>query len=94
MSGEVHKTTDHDVIRRWAEERGGQPAEVEATGERDDPGILRIDFPEVGGGSELEPIEWDDFFRKFEEKGLAMVYQETLKDGQTSRFSKLIYRDS
>lgn len=94
MSGEVHTTTDHDVIRRWAEERGGQPAEVEATGDRDDPGILRIDFPEVGNGKDLEPIGWDDFFRKFEEKRLALVYQETLKDGQTSRFSKLIYRDS
>lgn len=93
MSGEVHTTTDHDVIRKWAEKRGGRPAEVEATGKNDDPGILRIDFPDRGD-DDLKEISWDDFFRKFEEKNLALVYQETLKDGNTSRFSKLIFRDS
>ncbi len=93
MSGEVHTTTDHDIIRAWAEQRGGRPAEVAATGNDDDPGILRIDFP-GSGSDELKEIPWDDFFQKFEEKNLALIYQETLKDGNPSRFSKLIFRDS
>ena len=84
------KTTDHETIRRWAEERGGRPATVKQTGDKDDPGILRVDFP---GSSEesLEPIEWDEFFEKFEEKELAFLYQEE-KDGDLSRFCKLVSR--
>jgi hypothetical protein len=34
------RTRDHDVIRTWAEQRGGAPAMVEGTGE----GVLRIAF--------------------------------------------------
>lgn len=30
------KTTDHDTIRRWAEQRGGHPATVAATREGDE----------------------------------------------------------
>src|SRR4051794_34732042 len=43
---ESKTTTDHDEIRRWAEERGGRPATVEGTeGGGEDAGVLRIDFP-------------------------------------------------
>lgn len=85
------KTTDHDTIRHWAEERGGHPATVKGTGSHDDPGILRIDFP---GSSEdsLEPVEWDEFFEKFDSNHLAFLYQEE-KDGKTSRFCKFVHRD-
>lgn len=83
-------TTDHDEIRRWAEERDGKPASVKGTGD-DEPGILRIDFP---GGEEdkLEELSWDAFFEKFEKEELAMLYQEETKDGSTSRFAKFVAR--
>ena len=45
---ESKSTTDHDDIRRWVEERGGQPARVKETGDDGDPGILRIDYPGSG----------------------------------------------
>ena len=90
---ESKTTTDHDEIRRWVEERGGQPARVRDTGDGDDPGILRIDFPGVGEDDELERISWDDWFAAFEENGLAFLYQEETKDGEESRFSKLVSRD-
>lgn len=35
-SGESQRTTDHDTIRQWAEERGGRPATVADTGGEDD----------------------------------------------------------
>src|SRR4051812_41736014 len=69
-------TTDHEEIRNWVEERGGMPAAVKATERRGDPGILRIDFPGYSGEGRLDRIEWDEFFRKFDESGLAFVYQE------------------
>jgi hypothetical protein len=82
-------TTDHDVIRRWAEERGGHPAHVRSTGDDDDVGIIRIDFPGFSGEGTLEEISWEEFFEKFEERQLAFLYQD---DGE-SRFNKLVSRN-
>ena len=31
QSSEAQQTTDHDIIRKWTEERGGKPATVKAT---------------------------------------------------------------
>lgn len=92
----AEKTTDHQTIRRWAEARGGKPSRVIGTGDRtdDDPGILRIDFPGYEGQDSLEPIDWDEFFEKFEEKKLAFLYQDKTDDGQTSFFNKLVSRKS
>ena len=84
-------TTDHDEIRRWAEKRGAHPACVKGTGGKKDVGLLRLDFP---GYSEknLEEISWDEFFEKFDESNLALVYQEKTADGEVSNFNKLISR--
>lgn len=88
---EASKTTDPDVIRRWAEARGGRPARVEDTGGAGDPGLLRIKFSD--GADELEEISWDEFFEKFEESRLAFLYQDKTDSGETSRFFKLVDRD-
>jgi hypothetical protein len=58
--------------------------------ERTGAGVIRIQFPESEGPNELEPIGWDHFFEKFDEKGLALVYQEATSDGQVSRFNRII----
>src|SRR5215212_8915349 len=90
MAGQSKTTTDHNVIRKWADARGGQPATVRHTGSTDEPGILRIDFPGYSGGDSLEPISWEEFFQKFDEKHLAFLYQEETRDGEESRFFKLV----
>jgi hypothetical protein len=87
-------TTDHDEIRRWAEERGGQPAEVERTEREGQTGIIRIDFPGYSGEGSLKPISWDEWFQKFDESNLALVYQETTSRGQKSNFNKLVGRET
>lgn len=74
-------TTDHEEIRKWVEERDGSPATVKYTGGKQDAGLLRIDFPGDGDEAKLEPISWDDFFEKFEEKQLAILCQDKLKSG-------------
>jgi hypothetical protein len=86
-------TTDHEQIRQWAESRGGKPACVRGTGGGDDIGLLRIDFPGFSGGESLQEITWEEFFEKFDERGLALLYQETTKDGQSSNFNKLVDRN-
>jgi hypothetical protein len=87
-------TTDHEEIRRWAEERGAKPACVRGTGSRHDIGMLRLDFPGYAGEDKLQPVSWDDWFEKFDERKFALVYQETTAEGQKSNFNKLISRDS
>ncbi|TGQ63484.1 MAG: hypothetical protein E5V49_12595 [Mesorhizobium sp.] len=81
-------TTDHDEIRKWAEERKGRPAVVRSRGEG---GVLRIDFGEPEQA--FEAIEWDEFFRIFEDNDLAFLYQGKTAAGQTSRFNKFVGRD-
>jgi hypothetical protein len=89
----LSKTTrDHNEIRRWAEARGAVPAEVRGTERGDEPGILRFEFPNAPNhnDSKLEEISWDDFFAKFDERGLELVYQEKTADGAESNFNKLV----
>lgn len=81
-------TTSHDTIRKWAEERDGHPARVKDSGPG---GLLRIDFGEPE--ENLEKIEWDEFFRIFDENDLKFLYQEMTKDGGTSRFNKFVNKD-
>lgn len=92
MAGESKVTTDHEEIRKWAEDRNGKPSVVKATHEGDT-GILRIDFPGYSGKESLEEISWDEFFDIFEDSELALVYQEKTKDGKKSNFNKLVSRD-
>ena len=92
MSDESQRTTDHDAIREWAEERDGRPARVEGTGDGDGGGLLRIDIEDADDEDEnLEHVEWDEFFETFEENDLAFLYQEET-DGDTSYFSKFVSR--
>lgn len=83
-------TTDHNEIRKWVQERGGQPARVKGTESGEDPGLLRIDYPGFSGEENLEPISWEEFLKAFDDHHLAFLYQ----DEADSRFSKLIDRDS
>jgi len=87
-------TTDHEQIRKWVEERGGHPARVKGTDDGGEGGLLRIDYPGFSGEGSLEEITWDEFFAAFDENKLAFLYQENLESGETSRFSKLIDRNS
>ena len=93
MASQRAYTTDHETIRRWAEARDGKPATVKRTESNGEPGILRINFPGYAEDS-LEDISWDDFFEKFDEKHLAMLYQDETSDGQQSRFCKFVSRET
>jgi hypothetical protein len=74
------------------EEHGGKPARVRGTGDDNDPGLLRIDFPGGAGEDQLEHISWDEWFQKFDENNLAFLYQETKATGEDSTFFKLVKR--
>ena len=88
-----YTTTNHDVIRSWAEARGGRPAAVDGTGDDDhsnDAGLLRFEFRDPG--DQLDDVDWEPFFATFEDRGLAFVYQEKTSDGSESRFNRFVSR--
>lgn len=80
-------TTHHEVIRQWAEERGGVPATVEGTKHGDHLGVLRIDFG--GADANLKKVSWDEWFKTFDDRGLNFIYQEQRSDGGQSNFFRL-----
>jgi hypothetical protein len=89
---DAEKTTDHEAIRQWVEERNGTPASVPGTAKGEDVGLVRIDFAEDDEEAALEAISWDEFFEKFEEKQLAFLYQDQQANGEPSTFNRLVMR--
>lgn len=85
-------TTDHDEIRRWAEQNGGTPANVRYTDDGCGPGVLRIVFPGCRGQDVLDPISWENWFKKFDDAGLSFLYQAARSGEVGSTFFKLVKR--
>jgi hypothetical protein len=83
-------TTNHGEIRTWAEAHGGKPAAVTRTHSDADVGIVRIMFPDAPNSEHdaLTEISWDEFFKEFELRKLALLYDPG------SLFSKIIGRDT
>jgi hypothetical protein len=86
--------TDHDEIRKWAEARGAKPACVKGTERNDGSCVLRLDFPGYTGEHTLQPIPWDQWFRVFDQRGLALLVEDKMADGTPSNFNKLVSRDA
>lgn len=89
MSERVSKVTiDHDEIRRFAEARGGKPSVARGTD------VIRLDFPGFSGEGKLKSISWDEWFDRFDDANLALVYEESTARAQKSNFNKLIGRET
>jgi hemerythrin superfamily protein len=84
--GQTLATRNPDVIRQWADERGGRPATTPG-GDADNPRVLRIDFPDYDRN--LQPVTWDAWLKVFNDRDLVFLYQETMKAGNPSNFFRL-----
>ena len=91
-SAAARPLTDHDEIRRWAEERSARPSRVRGTGVAEDVGMIRLDFPGYRGGEALEEISWDEWFDNFDDRNLALMVQDETARGEISNFNKLVSR--
>lgn len=94
MARKSRVLTDHDEIRSWAEERDAQPSCVRGTGSEEDVGMIRLDFPGYSGETSLEPIEWDEWFQKFDENNLALLVEDETARGENSNFNKIVGRET
>ena len=71
-------TRDQTVIRRWVEERGGQPAQVRGA-----------EVPRIAFGAlppNWEPLSWPELFALLDRTRMAFMYE----DSPDSRVFKLI----
>ncbi len=87
-SGQTLATRNHDVIRRWAATRGAVPATVPGTERDGRPGVLRFDFPDIGG-RRLRAVDWDEWFETFDARRLVFLFQEPVKRGSPGGFFRL-----
>lgn len=85
-------TRNHDEIRRWAQEHGAVPCEVSGMERNSEAGILRFEFSNGPNRNDrnLKEISWDEFFIKFDQNNLELLYQDHSADGVKSNFNKLI----
>ena len=86
-SGRSLATTSHEVIRQWAEARGGTPATVDGTEHDGHAGVLRFVFSD--DTDRLREISWEEWFETFDSRGLNFIYQEERSDGSQSNFFRL-----
>lgn len=93
MASTSKTTTDHETIRRWAEKRKAVPTTVARTRSAKDVGVIRLDFPGFSGEGSLAAISWDEFFDKFDDEGLAFVFQEKTAAGKRSNFNRFVKRE-
>lgn len=85
-------TTDHKKIKKWIEDRGGHPSVVRSTHDNGQKGgLLRVEFRDPE--DRLEEVDWDEFFKVFDDNKLAFLHQDKTKDGKESRFNKFVSRD-
>ena len=81
-------TTDHEVIRQWAQSRKAVPATVPGTEHGDHLGVLRFDFPGYSGDT-LTEVSWEQWLDTFDKRRLNFIYQEELSSGKPSNFFQL-----
>lgn len=79
----MEKTTiDHEAIKRWAMMHQGNPQCINHVQAEGDKVGIRINFPGPDDDTFLsddhppKDISWDEFFRIFDDQGLAFVYEE------------------
>jgi hypothetical protein len=94
MNGDTKTTTDHNEIRRWAEDRGGRPVRVHGVfGKTGDATDLRIDFLFDKYDDDVEQISWEDFFAQLDREQMVLVYQTETEGGSTSRFARIVRKE-
>src|SRR5262245_36726985 len=92
MAATSRTLTNHEQIKKWAEDRDAKPSCVAGTGDTVDPGMLRLDFPGYTGEDSLKEISWDEWFKQFDDSDLALLVQDEMASGKKSNFNKLISR--
>ncbi|WP_238424670.1 hypothetical protein [Micromonospora parastrephiae] len=79
-------TANHEVIQRWAQQRGAKPATIAGTERDGRAGVLTFNIPGYRESSRIREITWDEWFYTFDLRRLNLIYQEQMRDGRQSNF--------
>lgn len=72
----THYTSNHTEIRSWAKRHGARPGIARDTIASRDLDQLTLVLPGERGEENVEFIDWDEFFRRFDEEEMVFVYEE------------------
>ena len=97
QSGEVLVTRNHELIRKWAAQRGAEPA----TGESTPSGPATIDVHDGGAGirfnfpaaAKFRSIGWDEWFQNFTQHDLMFVFEQDAPGQPPSTRFRLVPRE-
>ena len=75
-------TSDHELIKRWANAHNFVPVEALPARVDGEPSVLSL-VSEIQAKSrkDVVVIGWEDFFAKFDQHGLAFVYDDESSSG-------------
>lgn len=73
-------TTDHGLIKKWAEARHGYPAVIRKITDAGMDLVLSFVFPDIETEGIARKLSWDEFFERFDQQRLVFVYDD--KDPQ------------
>lgn len=76
----VHRTTDHEEIRKWIEEKKGEPGIIRGISGSDGQGILTVVFGPPT--PDIQVISWQEFFDTFEDQQLRFRYEDPIPDDE------------
>jgi len=82
-------TIDNDEIRAWIEEHGGVPATIKGMSEDEEDGVESADMLHISfdpNDPNMEEMDWEEFFERFENENLALVYDENASGDEANDF--------
>ena len=92
-------TTNHNEIKRWIVNHGGSPAIFDDPQAKADLPSIHVDFPGDRDAEYMQEavvitkVSWEEFFKKFEEKKLAFIYEPDDKIEDITLAFKFVKRD-
>ena len=91
MAGQTYRTSDPQVIRRWAAARAGQPAIMPSQEKNTTTAAVpHIVFPTDAYLDAYTTISWQELFDRMQQEGLVFVYQEKTVSGNLSHFCRFV----
>jgi hypothetical protein len=90
MAGKTYKTTDPDVIRRWAAVRDGEPAVMSGSADVAQQVLPCIVFSDYNYADAYTAVSWQELFERMHKENLVFLYQEKTESGDLSSFGRFV----
>jgi hypothetical protein len=95
MPGKTYRTSDPEVIRRWAAARAGLPAIVSSSDHNTMTATVpSIVFPDDAYPDTYTTVSWGELIDIMRQKGLVFIYQEQTESGSLSRFCQFVSQEA